>query len=86
MRVVKAPKTLYLKDCEQENIEVIANIRNLERTEKGKKELNVSNYIHEIIEKGINDELERLRLPKNGVEHRDPNSSLQKLEKLGVKF
>ena len=71
---------------EQENLELIANIRNLDRAEKGKKELNVSNYIHEMLEKSINEEVERLRLPKNGVKHRDPNSSLEKLEQLGVKF
>lgn len=86
MRAVKAPKTLYLKETEQENMELIANVRNIERKERNKKELNVSNYVHEILEKGINSELERLRLPKNGVNNNEPNESLTKLKKLGIRF
>ena len=46
MKIVKSPQTIYLKDLEREELELIANIKNIERTKEGKKILSISNHIH----------------------------------------
>lgn len=78
MKIVKSPQTIYLKDLEREELELIANIKNIERTKEGKKILSISNHIHIMLQLGINAELKRLNLPRNGITPSEPNKLLEK--------
>ena len=78
MKIVKSPQTIYLKDLEREELELIANIKNIERTKEGKKILSISNHIHIMLQLGINAELNRLNLPRNGITPSEPNKLLEK--------
>ena len=78
MKIVKSPQTIYLKDLEREELELIANIKNIERTKEGKKILSISNHIHIMLQLGINAELKRLNLPRHGITPSEPNKLLEK--------
>ena len=78
MKIVKSPQTIYLKDLEREELELIANIKNIEREREGKKILSISNHIHIMLQLGINAELKRLNLPRHGITPSEPNKLLEK--------
>lgn len=77
MKMVKSPKTIYLKDSEKEELELIANIKNMERAKTGKKSLGISSYIHLMLQLGIDAELQRLNLPIHGIMPSEPNELLE---------
>lgn len=77
MKIVKSPQTIYLKDLEREELELIANIKNIEREREGKKSLSISNHIHIMLQLGINAELKRLNLPRHGITPTEPNKLLE---------
>ena len=76
MKMVKSPKTIYLKDSEKEELELIANIKNMERAKTGKKSLGIFAYIHLMLQLGIDAELKRLNLPIHGITPSEPNELL----------
>ena len=82
MKIVRATQTIYLKDTEKEELELIANIRNIERAGQSKKSLGISSYIHLLLQQGINAELKRLNLPKDGIMPNEPNELLETYENL----
>lgn len=77
MKLVKSPQTIYLKELEREELELIANIKNIERVKIGKKSMSISTHIHMILQLGINAELKRLNLPRNGLMPNEPNKLLE---------
>ena len=58
--MLKCPKTIYLKDSEKEKAEELARLVNDKRVIEGKKELHITYIIHQILEKGLNDNIKRL--------------------------
>ena len=83
--MVKSPKTIYLKDQEKEELELIANIKNIERAKTGKKNLGISTHIHMMLQLGINAELKRLNLPRSGLIPSEPNELLEIYQKELIK-
>lgn len=81
MKIVKSPKTIYLKEMEKEELELIANIKNIEREREGKKSLSISTHIHLILQIGINAELKRLKLPRHGLIPDEPSELLEIYQK-----
>lgn len=81
MKIVKSPQTIYLKELEREELELIANIKNIEREQDGKKSLSISTHIHLILQLGINAELKRLKLPRHGLMPDEPNKLLEIYQK-----
>lgn len=81
MKLVKSPQTIYLKELEREELELIANIKNIERIRDGKKSLSISTHIHLMLQIGINAELKRLKLPRHGLMPSEPNELLEIYEK-----
>lgn len=77
MKIVKSPQTIYLKDLEREELELIANIKNIERMKEGKKMLSISNHIHMMLQLGINAELKSLNLPRHGIMPTEPHELLE---------
>lgn len=59
MAKLKAPKTIYLKELEKEQIEEIAEKKNRERVENGKSELSISTHIHMLLQIGIDKEIKK---------------------------
>ncbi len=58
--MLKCPKTIYLKDSEKEKAEELTKLMNDKRVTEGKKELNITSIIHQILEKGLTDNIKRL--------------------------
>ena len=58
--MVKCPKTIYLKDSEKEKAEELTKMINDKRVQEGKKELHITSIIHQILEKGLTDNIKRL--------------------------
>lgn len=58
--MVKCPKTIYLKDSEKEKAEELTKMVNDKRTIEGKKELHITSIIHQILEKGLTDNIKKL--------------------------
>ena len=58
--MIKCPKTIYLKDSEKEKAEELARLVNDKRVIEGKKELHITSIIHQILEKGLTDNIKRL--------------------------
>ncbi len=58
--MLKCPKTIYLKDSEKEKAEELARLVNDKRVTEGKKELHITSIIHQILEKGLTDNIKRL--------------------------
>ena len=58
--MLKCPKTIYLKDNEKEKAEELTKLVNDKRVIEGKKELHITSIIHEILEKGLTDNIKRL--------------------------
>ena len=58
--MLKCPKTIYLKDSEKEKAEELAQLVNDKRATEGKKELHITFIIHQILEKGLTDNIKRL--------------------------
>ena len=58
--MLKCPKTIYLKDSEKEKAEELTKLVNDKRLIEGKKELHITSIIHQILEKGLNDNIKRL--------------------------
>lgn len=58
--MIKCPKTIYLKDSEKEKAEELAKLLNDKRAKEGKKELHITSIIHQILEKGLADNIKRL--------------------------
>lgn len=85
MKLVKSPQTIYLKELEREELELIANIKNIERAKNGKKSLSISTHIHMMLQLGINAELKRLNLPRHGLVPSEPNELLNELKKITAK-
>lgn len=77
MKIVKSPQTIYLKELEREELELIANIKNIEREKEGKKGMSISRHIHMMLQMGINSELKRLNLPRHGLMPSEPNKLLE---------
>lgn len=48
MKIVKSPQTIYLKDLEREELELIANIKNIERTKEGKNLKHLKSYTYHV--------------------------------------
>lgn len=63
--MVKCPKTIYLKDSEKEKAEELTKLVNDKRVTEGKKELHITSIIHQILEKGLADNIKRLALNKS---------------------
>lgn len=84
MKIVKSPQTIYLKELEREELELIANIKNIERAQEGKKSISISTHIHIMLQLGINAELKRLNLPRHGLMPSEPNELLE-IYKNGLK-
>lgn len=82
MKILKSPQTIYLKELEREELELIANIKNIERKQENKKELSISTHIHLIMQIGIETELRRLDLPRNGIETKETNKLLEMHKKM----
>lgn len=62
--MVKCPKTIYLKDSEKEKAEELTKMINDKRVQEGKKELHITYIMHEILEKGLTDNIKKLALNK----------------------
>lgn len=58
--MLKCPKTIYLKDSEKEKAEELTKLVNDKRAIEGKKELHITSIIHQILEKGLTDNIKRL--------------------------
>lgn len=58
--MLKCPKTIYLKDSEKEKAEELTKLVNDKRVTEGKKELHITSIIHQILEKGLTDNIKRL--------------------------
>lgn len=58
--MIKCPKTIYLKDSEKEKAEELTKLVNDKRVTEGKKELHITSIIHQILEKGLTDNIKRL--------------------------
>lgn len=58
--MLKCPKTIYLKDSEKEKAEELTKLMNDKRAIEGKKELHITSIIHEILEKGLTDNIKKL--------------------------
>lgn len=58
--MLKCPKTIYLKDSEKEKAEELTKMVNDKRVMEGKKELHITYIIHQILEKGLTDNIKRL--------------------------
>ena len=63
--MVKCPKTIYLKDSEKEKAEELARLVNDKRVTEGKKELHITYIIHQILEKGLTENIRKLSLNKS---------------------
>lgn len=63
--MLKCPKTIYLKDSEKEKAEELTKMVNDKRVIEGKKELHITYIIHQILEKGLTDNIKRLALNKS---------------------
>ena len=63
--MLKCPKTIYLKDSEKEKAEELARLVNDKRVIEGKKELHITYIIHQILEKGLTDNIKRLAPSKS---------------------
>lgn len=63
--MVKCPKTIYLKDSEKEKAEELTKMINDKRVQEGKKELHITYIMHEILEKGLTDNIKKLALNKS---------------------
>ena len=63
--MVKCPKTIYLKDSEKEKAEELTKMINDKRVQEGKKELHITFIIHQILEKGLTDNIKKLALNKS---------------------
>jgi phosphopantetheine adenylyltransferase len=63
--LVKCPKTIYLKDSEKEKAEELTKMINDKRVQEGKKELHITYIMHEILEKGLTDNIKKLALNKS---------------------
>lgn len=81
MKIIKSPQTIYLKEIEREELELIANIKNIARAREGKKALSISTHIHLMLQLGINAELKRLDLPRHGLMPSEPNELLEIYQK-----
>ena len=77
MKLVKSPQTIYLKELEREELELVANVKNIARVQEGKKSLSISTHIHLMLQLGINAELKRLNLPRHGLTPNEPNELLE---------
>ena len=64
-KLLKCPKTIYLKDSEKEKAEELTKMVNDKRVIEGKKELHITYIIHQILEKGLTDNIKRLALNKS---------------------
>ena len=58
--MLKCPKTIYLKDSEKEKAEELTKLVNDKRVIEGKKELHITSIIHQILEKGLTDNIKKL--------------------------
>lgn len=58
--MIKCPKTIYLKDSEKEKAEELARLINDKRVIEGKKELHITYIIHQILEKGLTENIRKL--------------------------
>ena len=58
--MLKCPKTIYLKDSEKEKAEELTKLVNDKRAQEGKKELQITYIMHQILEKGLTDNIKRL--------------------------
>lgn len=63
--MLKCPKTIYLKDSEKEKAEELTKLVNDKRVIEGKKELHITYIMHQILEKGLTENIKKL----------DPNKS-----------
>lgn len=63
--MLKCPKTIYLKDSEKEKAEELTKLVNDKRVIEGKKELHITFIIHQILEKGLTDNIKKLALNKS---------------------
>lgn len=63
--MVKCPKTIYLKDSEKEKAEELTKMINDKRVQEGKKELHITYIIHQILEKGLTENIKRLAPSKS---------------------
>lgn len=63
--MLKCPKTIYLKDSEKEKAEELTRLINDKRVQEGKKELHITYVMHQILEKGLTDNIKRLALNKS---------------------
>ena len=63
--MLKCPKTIYLKDSEKEKAEELTKLVNDKRVKEGKKELHITYIMHQILEKGLTENIKKL----------DPNKS-----------
>ena len=63
--MLKCPKTIYLKDSEKEKAEELTKMINDKRVQEGKKELHITYIMHEILEKGLTDNIKKLALNKS---------------------
>lgn len=58
--MLKCPKTIYLKDSEKEKAEELTKMVNDKRVIEGKKELHITYIIHQILEKGLTENIRKL--------------------------
>lgn len=58
--MLKCPKTIYLKDSEKEKAEELSKLVNDKRVIEGKKELHITYIIHQILEKGLTENIRKL--------------------------
>lgn len=58
--MLKCPKTIYLKDSEKEKAEELTKLVNDKRAQEGKKELHITYIMHQILEKGLTDNIRKL--------------------------
>lgn len=63
--MLKCPKTIYLKDSEKKKAEELTKMINDKRVQEGKKELHITYIMHEILEKGLTDNIKKLALNKS---------------------
>ena len=63
--MLKCPKTIYLKDSEKEKAEELTKLVNDKRGIEGKKELHITSIIHQILEKGLTENIKRLAPSKS---------------------
>ena len=58
--MLKCPKTIYLKDSEKEKAEELTKLVNDKRVKEGKKELHITYIMHQILEKGLTENIKKL--------------------------